>query len=465
MRGGGNPFRNLFSASALSSLGRPLSSVQYQIQTEERSDATKMTTTKLHHHRRSSGLVVGRGGHSCFQGGRKPFSVAAFIMIFASSFFSPKPSNAFAPPTTIQSKRWQLHDRYARYRQQRSVISPKNNDNNKLHVVTNIAAETPFLADYAPAAASLFNNMKLPAAVVTAGMISLGFATRFPELPRDTLDKVYPQTIRAQCAKLERLHIVLGLLSVTSELIVVLWAAVAVNQLTERTYEPALSVWDLIHRDCDLAWSAVNSHYILGIIGFTGMLWLRAYVMLLAASASKSLMNAASTGTAAATCLMVSIVNRGVESGGGTAADRYGNTILDLFSHYAALLLKVATDDVSPGPLQLSAIILEIASLCFMFKVLITESDASFEQQVNEEDSCPIDAYDVLKDDKELSKLTTSEVEKLRTCVGLEEEEEQRQLLWDSGIITGWMLDKENEREKQREDEDSGDYSSVNVSA
>lgn len=28
-------------------------------------------------------------------------------------------------------------------------------------------------------------------------------------------------------------------------------------------------VWNLIHRDCDLAWSAVNSHFILGIIGMS----------------------------------------------------------------------------------------------------------------------------------------------------------------------------------------------------
>ncbi len=425
-------------------------------------DETKMRKTKLQHRR------SGASGYSSrFDARRRTFSVAAIIMIVAS--FSSKPSNAFTlPPTAIQSKRWRHHARqHGRYKQHPSIIISPNNDKLLHVIVANIAAETPplLLADYAPAAASLFNNMKLPAAVVTAGMISLGFATRFPELPRDSLDKVYPQTIRAQCAKLERLHIVLGLLSVTSELIVVLWAAVAVNQLTERTYEPALSVWDLIHRDCDLAWSAVNSHYILGIIGFTGMLWLRAYVMLLAASASKSLMNAASTGTAAATCLMVSIVNRGVESGGGTTVDRYGNTILDLFSHYAALLLKVATDNASPGPLQLSAMVLEIASLCFLLQVLITESDASFEEQVNEEDSCPIDAYDVLNDDTELSKLTKSEVEKLRTCVDLEEEEEQRQRLRDSGVITGWMLDEANEREKQqREEDDSGDYSSAGVS-
>ena len=414
-----------------------------------------MKTAALYHHRRSGGRV------SCWS----PSSVttvtsvaAAFIIILAS--FSSEPSaDAFAPPPTIiqPKKRWRHRDDDAHNR--------NHHHHHRLQLVANIVAAEGMtgLADYAPAAASLFNNMKLPAAVVTAGMISLGFATRFPELPRDTLDKVYSQSLRAQCAKLERLHIVLGLLSVTSELIVVLWAAVAVNQLTERAYEPASSVWDLIHRDCDLAWSAVNSHYILGIIGFTGMLWLRAYVMLLSASASKSLMNAASTGTAAATCLMVSIVNRGVESGGGTAVDSYGDTILDLFAHYAALLLQVATDETSPGPLQLSAMVLETASLCFMFNVLVTESDDAFEQQVSEDDSCPIDAYDVLTDDNELSKLTKSEVEKLKTCVDLEEEEEQRQRLRESGAINGWMLDEEDEREKANDA--AGDYdSSVNVS-
>lgn len=103
------------------------------------------------------------------------------------------------------------------------------------------AGEGVVLKDYTESAASLFNNMKLPAAVVTAGMISLGFATRFPELPSDSLDKVYPTNIRQRVTKLDRLHIVLGLISVTSELIVVLWAAVEVNQLTERAHLPAYS--------------------------------------------------------------------------------------------------------------------------------------------------------------------------------------------------------------------------------
>lgn len=316
-----------------------------------------------------------------------------------------------------------------------------------------IAETATKLADYAPAAASLFNNMKLPAAVVTAGMISLGFATGFPKLPKDSLEKVYSQELRARCSKLERLHIVLGLISVTSMLIVVLWSAVEVNQLTERSFTPAYSVWDLINNDCDLAWSAVNSHYMMGIIGFTGMLWLRAYVMLLVTNASKSLMYAASTGTAAALCLMVSIVNRGVESGGGDDGS-YGSTILDLFSHYASLLLKAATDGYSPGPLQLSAILLETASLCFMFMVLLTETDTSFEQKLDE-DSCSIDAYDVLNDDDEVAKLSAKEVEKLKTCVGLEEDQRRKEEVGVPTMINGWTM--EEEEEKQQALNDSGD--------
>ncbi|KAL9184750.1 hypothetical protein ACHAXT_012720 [Thalassiosira profunda] len=325
----------------------------------------------------------------------------------------------------------------------------------QLHVAPEAAAAvatTATLADYAPAAASLFNNMKLPAAVVTAGMISLGFATRFPELPKDTLDKVYPPETRRLCAKLDRLHIVLGLISVTSELIVVLWAAVEVNQLTERSYEPAYSVWDLIHRDCDLAWSAVNSHFILGIIGFTAMLWLRAYVLLLAAKASDKLMIAASTGTAAALCLMISIVNRGVESGGGNSADSYGHNIFDLVSHYASLLLQVSTNVDSPGPLQLSAVILEITSLSFMFVVLLQESDGGFEEKVDE-DSCPVDAYDLLNGevDGATTDLSATEIDKLKRCMELEEEE--RRMQQDPSIK--YLVEEEEEEEKRRESGDS----------
>lgn len=244
-----------------------------------------------------------------------------------------------------------------------------------------IVASTASVADYAPAATSLFNNMKLPAAVVTAGMISLGFATSFPELPRETTTATnnqppkFPPQLRARCEALKRLHIVVALIAVTSELITVLWSAVEVNQLTEKQYDLAYSVWDLIQRDAgaDLAWSAVNSHFALGIIGFVAMLALRAYVMLIAAEASSALMIGAGSGTGAALCIMISIVNRGVESGGG-GGDRYGATMLDLFGHYAVLLSRNALDMDSPGPLQLAAIVLELTSAVFMLNVLLFDN-------------------------------------------------------------------------------------------
>lgn len=279
-------------------------------------------------------------------------------------------------------------------------------------------------------------------------MISLGFATGFPKLPPDSFDKIYPKEIRQLCSKLERLHIVLGLISVTSELIVVLWAAVEVNNLTERDFAKAYSVWDLIHRECDLPWSAVNSHFILGIIGFTGMLWLRAYVMLLASKASEKLMLAALSGSTAGVCLMISIVNRGIESGGGNNIDRYGSSILDLLQHYAMLLVQAASNVNSPGPFQMSAIVLEAVSLSLLFLVLVTESDAAFEEQ-GDDDSCPVDAYDILNDDEELAKLSQKEVEKLETCMILESEDLNQQ--------------EDSSASREKDDVDSGDFSSVNI--
>lgn len=315
--------------------------------------------------------------------------------------------------------------------------------------VTEAAVEQFVLADYAPAATSLFNNMKLPAAVVTAGMISLGFATGFPDLPRETaINKdFFPPYIRKRCEALRRLHIVVALIAVTSELIVVLFAAVEVNQLTERHYAPAYSVWDLIQRDCDLAWSAVNSHFILGIIGFVTMLALRAYVMLLSAQASNTLMTAASTGTTAALCLMISIVNRGVESGGGNQVDRYGNTILDLFQHYAMLLAQAATNEASPGPLQLSAIVLETISLLCMLNVLLfqngkKEMELDSAEIVEEAEECPVidiasvyttgngnsTTFTLLVDGiNGNDELSEKEREKLARCLVIETKEQQQQ--------------------------------------
>ena len=174
-----------------------------------------------------------------------------FLVVFALCS-AEQTINAFAPPTSsIIHRLCEVRHHIIVGASSRRIIRPSSTQlyDILLHTTKSVvetaaaASQGVVLADYAPQAADLFSNMKLPAAVVTAGMISLGFATRFTELPRDSLDKVYPLEVRQRVAKLDRLHIVLGLISVTSMLIVVLWAAVEVNQLTERSYLPAYSVW------------------------------------------------------------------------------------------------------------------------------------------------------------------------------------------------------------------------------
>jgi len=150
---------------------------------------------------------------------------------------------------------------------------------------------------------------------------------------------------------------------------------------------------------------------------------------------------------------MVSIVNRGVENGGGNDVDRYGSSILDLFGHYAMLLVQAASDfgGNTPGPFQLMAILLEITSLSLLFVVLLTESDADFEERLDEEESCPLDTYDILNDEEKVEKISSREMEKLKTCMVLEEEELKRR--GDPSMVS-LSEDEEN---------DSGDFSSVNI--
>jgi hypothetical protein len=58
---------------------------------------------------------------------------------------------------------------------------------------------------------------------------------------------------------------------------------------------------------------------------------------------------------------MVSIVNRGVARGGGSAAYRYGSSIVGLLQTYTSLLLKRSRENF--GPLECLASVVFIVSL------------------------------------------------------------------------------------------------------
>lgn len=135
----------------------------------------------------------------------------------------------------------------------------------KLHAVPiDSAFSSPeVFVDYAPAAAALFNNMKTPASILSAGMVSLGFLAPFRLT--DSI-KQEPYLLR-RIELLKRAYILVTLISFCSELLAVMWATVAVNQLTETVVAPSTSVWTLLERDFDLSWSATNSHFVLGTLG------------------------------------------------------------------------------------------------------------------------------------------------------------------------------------------------------
>ena len=117
----------------------------------------------------------------------------------------------------------------------------------------------------------------------------------------------------------------------------------------------------------------------------------------------------------------------------------------------ATLLLQASTNEDSPGPLQLSAMILEVTSLSFMFVVLLQESDGGFEEKIDE-DSCPVDAYDLLNGEVDgATDLSATEIDKLKRCMELEEEERRRQQ--DPSIK--YLVEEEEEEEKRRESGDS----------
>ena len=202
-----------------------------------------------------------------------------------------------------------------------------------------IMASAAALKDYAPAAASLFNNMKTPASILAGAMIPLGFLSPLPQPPAHV--KAVPptkkrgkQTEESDLAiaitksldrSLRKSYLLVTLFSFGSELLAVIWSTVAVNQLTETVIPPAESVWALLQRDWyDLAWSATNSHFLFGMLGFMWMVGTRAYLMVQAKpwninpvsagdEANSNTMSIASILMVASSfLLMISIVNRGV---------------------------------------------------------------------------------------------------------------------------------------------------------
>ena len=177
-------------------------------------------------------------------------------------------------------------------------------------------------ADYSDAARVLFGNIISPAAMLTGGLVPLGFLAEPPPG-----DKPWQKKIRC-------IYFLLSVLSLANELMAIMYATVASNKLTETVTAPAESVFALIKRDYELPWVATNVHFMFGLIGFIAMIMVRALTIY-----PKSLNSAAAGLAGAAALAMCSVLNVGVSEGDGHG-DALGGNMLSLVARYVVLLVK-----------------------------------------------------------------------------------------------------------------------------
>jgi hypothetical protein len=140
------------------------------------------------------------------------------------------------------------------------------NNNKKIMAETAASASSgtalqASLQQFAPQAVNLFNNMKTPASILAGALVPLGLLAPLPpaeaEPPVASVPDGSTQSkgaassharrragLRSLLPKiLRRSYVVVAVLSLLSELISVMWATVAVNQLIETHVAPAESVW------------------------------------------------------------------------------------------------------------------------------------------------------------------------------------------------------------------------------
>ena len=179
------------------------------------------------------------------------------------------------------------------------------------------------MSDYSEAARVLFGNIITPAAVLATGLVPLCFLAE--PLPDNT-------PIRK---KLCFLYFFLSVSSIANELLAIMYATVATNKLAETSFAPAASVFALITRDFELPWVGTHVHFIFGLMGFVGMILIRAYTLFPPA------LNKAATGLGAAALLaMLSVVNVGVSQGVGRKNALFGVNFSSLIVRYVVLVVK-----------------------------------------------------------------------------------------------------------------------------
>lgn len=208
------------------------------------------------------------------------------------------------------------------------------------------------LEQYASDAISLFNNMRAPAAVLAGAIVPMGFGQPLPPPPDGKKEGEVARFVR-------QAYMLVVIISLSSDLLSVMWSTVAVNQLSETVVAPASSVWHLLSRDFALPWAGTNAHFTLALLGFMWMVATRGYL-----AYTSNGFNVGRAGAGFATSgflLMLAIVNRGL-SIGRVDKMKSGAPVLALFCRYVKLLVKRASAVGSFGALEVFAVAISSVS-------------------------------------------------------------------------------------------------------
>ena len=100
------------------------------------------------------------------------------------------------------------------------------------------------VADYSGAVASLFDNMRAPAALIGGSLVPLGMLGAPPASKDDK------PLVRA----LKKAYLVTAIAAISGEITTVIYSTIVINKLAETSVAPASSVVALIARDYQLEW-------------------------------------------------------------------------------------------------------------------------------------------------------------------------------------------------------------------
>lgn len=197
-------------------------------------------------------------------------------------------------------------------------------------VVFDLATAAPkvVLADHTAAAAALFSNMRIPAALICGASIPLGILSA----------PIVESTDNARAIRLKNANMLLAIVSLLNQVLAIVYSTVAVNKIAELAYEPTEGVAQFIEKYHELSWVGTNVHFLLGLMGFACLTLAKPYHIY-----GKNVGDIAACWIGAAMVMCMSIVNRAISAGHGTMDDsslQFANNLGGLVVTYVKLLLQ-----------------------------------------------------------------------------------------------------------------------------